>query len=594
MQQPPSAARNNHKLPNVSSPGYIADPTSIRDSGRQNEIPLTETGDAYDATPTSWKSLETAPNSNALRAPSTTHYPAETSKALTPVNAQAGQYVANLDRFLQDSITVPGQERRSADTAKYLSQFIGDDRRKNLQQSGYDTKGLFRNATNLTLPVTLGSNKRFSGSRTRTLGDDNLFREHSPELRKFISTGNIPVNINKNTSEIGSHFMPGENPQVNLYRDDKFPEYATNEGKLYAKYYNDYPVNSTFGQGLPADKQTLQHELIHANHNGQAFPEVVTTDGRKSALAGAFGIAPDSGENYTHNSEYEFLRSLRTAKEAYARHLLNTTDMPGELVAKTVQDPNKFREFLGQVYGGTTQYNPDSMRIPSSAAQDRNEMEVYRAFKGLKPAYHRMLDGISKDYPTTSPKDLLPTPLAPDPREIYDKKTINSIFDTVWPQVNNTTSQGRGIDKMAALSPEKEAIIRQVLSAYKKKHGIDMSDVKFIEDPTPRFNNGKKVPKELNIVPGGSWTKNKKIYLAPDMQAAMATYGVKEDKTEFLKRIIAHELGHEVWHNHADDVFKKKIAEQIAKKKFTTNYLKATPEDKKDYEAFAEYLADTL
>lgn len=144
------------------------------------------------------------------------------------------------------------------------------------------------------------------------------------------------------------------------------------------------------------------------------------------------------------------------------------------------------------------------------------------------------------------------------------------------------------------VSPEKEAVIRQVLAAYKKKHGIDMSDVKFIEDPTPRFNNGKKVPKELNIVPGGSWTKNKKIYLAPDMQAAMDIYGVKEDKIEFLKRIIAHELGHEVWHNHADDVFKKKIADQIAKKKFTTNYLEATPEDKKDYEAFAEYLADTL
>lgn len=144
------------------------------------------------------------------------------------------------------------------------------------------------------------------------------------------------------------------------------------------------------------------------------------------------------------------------------------------------------------------------------------------------------------------------------------------------------------------VSPDKEAVIRQVLAAYKKKYGIDMSDVKFIEDPTPRFNNGKKVPKELNIIPGGSWTKNKKIYLAPDMQEAMNTYGVKEDKIEFLKRIIAHELGHEVWHNHADDAFKKKIADQIAKKKFTTSYLEATPEDKKDYEAFAEYLADTL
>lgn len=586
----PASSRN----PYSHYPGYISDAGSIWNSSRQKEVPLTEAGD-YDASAERWKSLETAPDNSTLRVPSTTHYPAAGHKALRPANAQSGQYTANLDSVLQDTLTVPGQEDRSKNTARYLSQHIGNARRENLRQAGYDTQGLFRNAKNLTLPVTLGSNKRFRGYAPNRESYTESFKHHSPNLKKFINTGTVPVTIDAKHSPVhGPHFMSGQNPKVNI-QDFVLPEGLSNEDELYLKHYNDYPLNSQVSHGLPADQQTLQHELIHANHNSVAIPEVYTSDGRKDALAGAFDIDPEDAPNYTHYSTHEFLRSLRTAKEAYARHLLNTTNMSGEQIAKTVQDPKSFRSFLNDVYGESDVDNPDKMYIPSTTAQDRNEQEVFRAFKGLKPAYQRMADGIPKDYPTPSPAELFkPMRLAPDPRRIYDKKTINSIFDTIYPQVNNTTSQDRGINKMAALSSDKEAIIRQVIAAYKKKHGIDMSDVKFIEDPTPRFNNGKKVPKELNIVPGGSWTKNKKIYLAPDMQAAMNAYGVKEDKIEFLKRIIAHELGHEVWHNHADDVFKKKIADQIAKKKFTTNYLEATPKDKKDYEAFAEYLADTL
>lgn len=144
------------------------------------------------------------------------------------------------------------------------------------------------------------------------------------------------------------------------------------------------------------------------------------------------------------------------------------------------------------------------------------------------------------------------------------------------------------------VSADKESAIRQVLSAYKKKYGIDMSDIKFIEDPIPRFNNGKKVPKKAGIVPGGSWTKSKRVYLAPDMQPAMDIYGVDEDKTKFLKRIIAHELGHEVWYRHADDGFKRRVKEMISRYKFSTPYLESVPANKKDEEGFAEYMASQI
>ena len=137
-------------------------------------------------------------------------------------------------------------------------------------------------------------------------------------------------------------------------------------------------------------------------------------------------------------------------------------------------------------------------------------------------------------------------------------------------------------------------LIRHVLKKYKDKYGVDMADVEFIEDPVPRYTDGTPVGSEFKLPAGGSWTKNKKIYLAPDLKPAMAQFDVQEDEDKFRKRIIAHELGHELYNNYANKKLKKAIFKEILKKKFSTAYLDKVPENKKEEEAFAEYLADSI
>lgn len=141
---------------------------------------------------------------------------------------------------------------------------------------------------------------------------------------------------------------------------------------------------------------------------------------------------------------------------------------------------------------------------------------------------------------------------------------------------------------------ETKRLIEKVINAYKKQHGVDLSYMQFESSPVAHFNNGKPVPAHLGIPAGGSWTKHKKIYLAPDMSAAMKAYGVKEDPKKFKARIIAHELGHEVFRNKADKAMLASIAAQAQGEGFTTPYLKTVAKDKLAEETFAEYLAQNV
>ena len=148
-----------------------------------------------------------------------------------------------------------------------------------------------------------------------------------------------------------------------------------------------------------------------------------------------------------------------------------------------------------------------------------------------------------------------------------------------------------GLDKV---SPEKRALIKRIINAYKEKYNTDLSYMKFEDSPVAYFNNGKKVGDDFNLPFGGSWTKKKKIYLNENMDAPMKAFNIKEDKDTFTSRIIAHELAHELYNNHASDLLKQEISNRIREKKFTTPYLKTVKGDKLDEEAFAEYVADSL
>lgn len=162
-----------------------------------------------------------------------------------------------------------------------------------------------------------------------------------------------------------------------------------------------------------------------------------------------------------------------------------------------------------------------------------------------------------------------------------------SDYERVLDVYNNSTPKHN-------VRPDTEKLIREVLQAYKDKYGADMSDVQFIEDPIMRYNNGEPVSKDLDLPGGGSWTKHKKIYLTPDMSRAMKQYNITETPAEFTRRIIAHELGHELYRNHAKAKLKKQIAQEILAKKFTTAYLDAVDAKKKTEEGFAEYVADSI
>lgn len=144
------------------------------------------------------------------------------------------------------------------------------------------------------------------------------------------------------------------------------------------------------------------------------------------------------------------------------------------------------------------------------------------------------------------------------------------------------------------VSPEKRALIKRIINAYKEKYNTDLSYMQFEDSPVAYFNNGKKVGDDFNLPFGGSWTKKKKIYLNENMEAPMKAFGIEEDKDTFTSRIIAHELGHEMYRNHATAEMKEQIAREILAKKFTTAYLDTVDAKKKAEEGFAEYVANSI
>ena len=144
------------------------------------------------------------------------------------------------------------------------------------------------------------------------------------------------------------------------------------------------------------------------------------------------------------------------------------------------------------------------------------------------------------------------------------------------------------------VSPEKRALIKRIINAYKEKYNTDLSYMKFEDSPVAYFNNGKKVGDDFNLPFGGSWTKKKKIYLNENMDEPMKAFNIKEDKDTFTSRIIAHELAHEIYNRRSNKKLRDFIIASADKEGFTTPYLKTVPPDKLAEETFAEYMADQL
>ena len=135
--------------------------------------------------------------------------------------------------------------------------------------------------------------------------------------------------------------------------------------------------------------------------------------------------------------------------------------------------------------------------------------------------------------------------------------------------------------------------LSEIVDAIKNKFGIDLGYMHMVPSTTAVYNNGKPnkdIP--LNQF-GGSWTKNKKIYVNPDLKPVMDYYGISDiSEDDFRRKIISHELGHEIYRNKSDKRLKKEILEKA--KNLKTKYLDTVSKDKYKEELFAEYIADII
>lgn len=158
--------------------------------------------------------------------------------------------------------------------------------------------------------------------------------------------------------------------------------------------------------------------------------------------------------------------------------------------------------------------------------------------------------------------------------------------------------QGKGghVKKASSTDKERLAKLLSVIVNEYKKEGYDLSHMKAEFSDTPRYTDGREVPAE-EMDPdafGGSWTNTGTVYINPNREGPMTFYGQNgtKDPEEFSRAIMAHELAHEIYKNHATDEDKEKVRKAIAAEGFTTDYLaNGVAPHKMDEEGFAEYMA---
>ena len=168
---------------------------------------------------------------------------------------------------------------------------------------------------------------------------------------------------------------------------------------------------------------------------------------------------------------------------------------------------------------------------------------------------------------------------------LFDLKCIDKISVKPIDRLLNEDIQSNNLN----------AMINDVLSAYKQKFGYDLSYMKFKVDSQPVYTNGEPCYEYDEDECAGDWTSLGWIRLNPDMKSVMARYGVdwhgSDDIDQFTKLIIAHELAHEVWNNIADDQFKEDVLDEARMQSFSTKYLDTVNPSVLDMETFCEYLA---
>ena len=150
-----------------------------------------------------------------------------------------------------------------------------------------------------------------------------------------------------------------------------------------------------------------------------------------------------------------------------------------------------------------------------------------------------------------------------------------------------------------ARHPDFDDIVR----AYKDRYGVDLSHMRMKWSKHPVYIDGRRSYELDDDETGGSWVRDGTVRITPKMGPVMKRFGIEGmTQAEFRRRIIAHELAHEVWHNQAEKKRVRKLIldslKQARKEKFTTPYLDTypadTPKRKFDSELFAEWMSHQL
>ncbi len=143
----------------------------------------------------------------------------------------------------------------------------------------------------------------------------------------------------------------------------------------------------------------------------------------------------------------------------------------------------------------------------------------------------------------------------------------------------------------------------RVVQAYNDLYGIDLSHMKMKWSKHPVYNNGRRSYDFDDDETGGSWVDDGTVRINPKLGPVLKRFGIDGmTQAEFRRRIIAHELAHEVWHNQSHKAKVQKLINDVLAKaredNFTTPYLDTYPANtqkrKFDSELFAEYMSDQL
>lgn len=127
------------------------------------------------------------------------------------------------------------------------------------------------------------------------------------------------------------------------------------------------------------------------------------------------------------------------------------------------------------------------------------------------------------------------------------------------------------------------------------KYNIDLGDIGLKISDMPETTKGKPLP-DFQKGFGGCYVPGKGyIIINPTPEEAIRYYGGDGIADEaFMRKIIAHELGHAIYKRK--DPIVNRLIEQAKREKFTTGYLdkEQYTGDKYDDELFAEYFSNML